>query len=120
VSILLKRSAPWEVSFAIRLPTETCFSFDPYELTLADVRSENAQFVKRLRTATCLETMKQALEDKDTQASAFEEEKTTLNDKVVELLKKKAELEQYIKAFSKDMSKKLKGMVFSRVNITYF
>lgn len=51
--------------------------------------------------------------------SAFEEKKT-LNDKVAELLKKKTELEQYIEDFGEEMSKDLKGMVFSRVDPTYF
>lgn len=170
VSALLKRSAPWEVGFAIRLLIETCFSFDPNELALADVHSENAQLVKRLRTAISLETMKQALEDKDTklaeawknanaktkaaedslkvvsdlkeenktlkaatevmkgevselkksyvewdqkfksQASDFEGEKKKLTYQVTELLKKKAELEQYIEDFGEEISKKLEGM----------
>lgn len=43
------------------------FPFDPNNLALADVRSENARLSVRLRTCISLETMKQALEDKDNQ-----------------------------------------------------
>jgi hypothetical protein len=128
------------------------------------------QLVKRLRTAISLETMKQALEDKDakqaeawknanaktkaaedslkvvsdlkeenktlkptaeamkgeiselkksytewdqkfkSQASDFKGEKKKLSDQVTQLLKKKAKLEQYIKDFGMEMSKKLEGM----------
>lgn len=43
----------------------------------------------------------------NTQASAFEKERKTLNDKITELLKKKAKLEQYVEEFGDEMNQKL-------------
>ena len=55
----------------------------------------------------------------NTQASAFDEERKKLRAQVVELLKKKVELEEYIENFGEEMSMKLEGMMFSRVNPIY-
>ena len=55
-----------------------------------------------------------------TQASAFEQEKKNLHEKVIQLLKKKAALEQYIEDFSEEMNAKLAGRTFGRVNPACF
>ena len=45
------------------------------------------------------------------QASDFQEEEKKLSDQVTELLRKKAELEQFVKEETEEINKKLEGMM---------
>ena len=74
------------------------FPLDPNHFAPTDVRSKNAQLVKRLRTSISLETMKHALENKDRELVLAQKEartKTKLAEKKLALIDK---LEEEIKA----------------------
>ena len=79
------------------MATYCFFPFDPNHFAPTDVRNENTQLVMRLGTSISLETMKQALENKDKDLAMAQKEARTKTKLADEKLGSVGKLEDEIK-----------------------